>query len=244
MKNKVTVVLVVLLAVAAFAAGSMWTEIRYLKQGKGGAVEGGQGSEAVTPTPAPQVRQQPPEVTELSEEQRAEIEEFDYVYGEEEAPVTMVEFTDYQCPFCGRYSNETLPKIEEEYIKTGKVKYVLRNIPLTFHQYAQKAAEAAMCAAAQGKYWEYHEVLFENQQALEVESLKKYAGQVGLDQAKFDQCLDEGEMEQVVKDDAALAQRVGVTGTPTFFINGKKLVGAQPYEVFKKMIDEALAGEE
>lgn len=163
------------------------------------------------------------------------------VKGNEDASVTMIEFSEYQCPFCGRYVQETLSQIDKEYIKTGKVKYYFRDYPLSFHQYAQKAAEAARCANEQGKYWEYHDRVFEEQDLLSLEKLKEWAQDLGLNTDQFDACLDEGKFEEAVKKDFADGQAAGVRGTPSFFINGKAIRGAQPYESFKKAIDEALA---
>lgn len=162
------------------------------------------------------------------------------VKGDENAPVTIIEFSEYQCPFCGRYVQDTLPKIEKDYIETGKVKYYFRDFPLAFHQYAQKAAEAARCANEQGKFWEYHDKVFENSENLSLENLKKWAADLGFDTGQFNECLDSGKHEEAVKKDFADGQSAGVKGTPSFFINGKILTGAQPYEEFKKVIDEAL----
>ncbi len=169
----------------------------------------------------------------------------DAVKGSADAPVTIVEFSDFECPFCGKYVRETYSKIVSEYIDTGKVKYVFRDFPLDFHLNAQKASEAAECAGEQGKYWEMHDVLFENQDALDVETLKMYAVSLGLDTEEFNTCLDSGAMADEVKADMADGQKYGVSGTPAFFINGKMISGAQPFEVFKAEIDAALvaAGE-
>ena len=142
--------------------------------------------------------------------------------GPSTAPVTMVEFSDFQCPFC------------------GKAKLVFRHFPLDFHKNAEKAAEASMCANEQGKFWEYHDVLFKNQQTLEVPQLKDHAKDVGLDTASFSACLDSGKYKKAVDDDMAAGQKVGVTGTPAFFINGVMINGAQPFDEFKKVIDQEL----
>jgi len=157
-----------------------------------------------------------------------------------DAPVTIVEFSCFECPFCARFFQETLPQIEENYINTGKVKFVYRHFPLAFHSNAQKAHEAAECANEQGKFWEYHGILYENIQALEVANLKKYAENLGLNVSQFNECLDSGKMADEVEKDAREAQGYGVEGTPTFFINGIKLVGAQPYQVFEQIIEQEL----
>lgn len=160
--------------------------------------------------------------------------------GSDNAPVTIIEFSDYQCPYCARFWRDTLPQIEEEYIETGKVKFVYRDFPLGFHQYAQKAAEAAECADEQGNYWDYHDKLFENQNALDTASLKQYAKDLGLDTAKFNDCLDSGKYASEVQKDFEDGQAAGVTGTPAFFINGQSVVGAQPFSAFKQVIDAEL----
>ncbi|RMD58560.1 DsbA family protein [Candidatus Woesearchaeota archaeon] len=164
----------------------------------------------------------------------------DPVKGSEDALIEIVEFSDFECPFCARFFEQTLPLLEENYIKTGKVKLVYRDFPLGFHKNAQKAAEAAECANEQGKFWEYHDKIFSNQQSLDIASLKQYAKDVGLDALKFDSCLDSGRMSEEVRADSRDGAGYGVTGTPTFFINGIKLVGAQPYEAFKQVIEQEL----
>ena len=165
----------------------------------------------------------------------------DAVKGAEDAPVTIIEFSDFECPFCGRYIKETYPQIVKDYVNTGKVKYVFRDFPLEFHTEAQKAAEAAECAGQQDKYWEMHDQLFANQDKLDLESLKGYAKKLGLDTEKFNTCLTSGVMAPEVKKDLAAGQEYGVSGTPAFFINGKLLSGALPYATFKQEIDAALA---
>ncbi len=165
----------------------------------------------------------------------------DAVLGKEDAPVTMVEFSDYECPFCGRHFSETYPQIKKDYIDTGKVKLVFRDFPLSFHPNAQKAAEAAECAGEQGKYYEMHDKLFSNQQALDVASLKAYAQQIGLKAADFNKCLDDGKMASEISKDASEGASYGVQGTPALFINGRLISGAQPYAAFKAAIDAELA---
>lgn len=165
----------------------------------------------------------------------------DAMMGDENAPVTIVEFSDYECPFCGRHFTQTYPQLKKEYVDTGKVKIVFRDYPLPFHPAAQKAAEAAECAGDQGKYWEMHNKLFSNQQALGVADLKKYAGELAIKQSEFDECLDSGKYASEVQSDLSDGSAYGVSGTPSFFINGMLLVGAQPYSEFKRMIDAELA---
>ncbi len=161
--------------------------------------------------------------------------------GSKNAPVTIVEFSDFQCPYCARFAQQTLPLIEQNYIKTGKVKLVFKDFPLGFHANAKKASEAANCAGDQEKYWEYHDRIFQNQNALDIASLKKYAKDLGLDSSKFDACIDSGKYSAEIDEDVSEGQKNGVTGTPAFFVNGKSLVGAQPYAVFEQAINQALA---
>ena len=166
----------------------------------------------------------------------------DPVLGNKNAPVTIVSFEDYQCPFCGRAFQQTYPLLKKEYIDTGKVKYVYRDFPLSFHPNAQPAAEAAECADEQGKFWEFHDGLYKNQESLGLSLYTQLASQLGLDTNKFQQCVDSGKYRQEVQNDFAYGSQVGVSGTPTFFINGIMLVGAQPYQAFQQVIDAELAG--
>ena len=167
----------------------------------------------------------------------------DAVLGEDNAPVTIVEFSDYECPFCGKFHQQTLPQINENYIKTGKVKLIYRDFPLGFHQQAQKAAEAAECAGEQNKYYEMHDKLFIDGVQGGVESFKKFAANIGLDTNKFNSCLDSGAMASEIQKDMSDGAQYGVTGTPGFFINGQLVSGAQPYQVFAQAIEQALAAD-
>jgi protein-disulfide isomerase len=180
-----------------------------------------------------------------SQPQRIEVSlDDDPVKGSPNAKVTIVEFSDFQCPFCQRFFLQTLPKIEEKYIKTGKVRFVYRDFPLNFHQYAQKAAEAAECADEQGKFWDYHDILFQKQSewaAAGESKFKEYAQQLGLDMQKFNQCLDSGKYANEVQKDYNDGLKYGVSGTPTFFINGREVIGAQPYSVFEQIIEQELS---
>jgi protein-disulfide isomerase len=170
-------------------------------------------------------------------EKRVEVEAVGPAKGPEGAPVTIVEFSDFQCPFCGK-AKTTVDEVMKSY--EGKVRLVFRQFPLSFHENAPKAAEAAACAADQNKFWEYHDKLFANQQALKVDDLKKHAADLGLDAARFNECLDSGKKAELVKKDQDAGAKVGVTGTPAFFINGIALSGAVPAEEFKSIIDAEL----
>jgi protein-disulfide isomerase len=154
------------------------------------------------------------------------------------APVTIVEFSDFQCPFCARV-NPTLQKVKETYGDTVRV--VFRDFPLLqIHPQAAKAAEAATCANEQGKFWEMHDRLFANQQKLQVADLKQYAVELGLNAESFNQCLDSGKHEAEWKKDLEDGAKYGLSGTPAFFINGRLISGAQPLEAFTEIIDEEL----
>jgi protein-disulfide isomerase len=166
----------------------------------------------------------------------------DEVKGDPNAPVTIVEFSDFECPYCTRFFTQTLPAITEQYIDTGKVKFVYRDFPLSFHPNAQKAAEAAECAADQDKFWDMHDKLFEDGVKGGVNSFKQYAAELGLDTAAFDECLDSGKYTDEVQKDLADGSRLGVSGTPGFFVNGKYVNGAQPFEVFQQAIEAELGG--
>jgi protein-disulfide isomerase len=173
--------------------------------------------------------------------------------GDRSAKLTLVEFSDYQCPYCGQYVRATYPQIEAEYIKTGKLKSVFVDVPLeNIHKSAFKAAEAAHCAGDQGKYWEMHDRLFENQKTLE--PWNAHAEAVGLEMAAFEQCMASGKFAPEVRRDMGEARKVGVTGTPAFMLartdpaSSKVRVlaalrGAQPFASFKAEIDRVLAAE-
>jgi protein-disulfide isomerase len=162
-----------------------------------------------------------------------------FVRGAKDAPVTIVEFSDFQCPFC-KNATLTVKQVVEKY--SGKVKWVFRDFPIAnLHPAAPKAHEAARCAAEQGKFWEYHDLLFEKSPRQAPDELKQYAKDLKLDSASFVQCLDSGKHEAEVNRDIQDGARLGVTGTPTFFINGRQLVGAQPSTAFQKIIDSELA---
>jgi protein-disulfide isomerase len=158
--------------------------------------------------------------------------------GPKNAPITIVAFSDFECPFCGRVL-PTLKQIEDEY--KGKVRVAFKNQPLPFHANAKPAAAAALAANEQGKFWEYHDKLFQNQRALDRASLEKYAQELGLNMGQFKAALDSGKFDAQVTADMNEATRVGVNGTPTFLINGRSVVGAQPFEAFKRVIDEELS---
>jgi protein-disulfide isomerase len=158
--------------------------------------------------------------------------------GPKAAPLQVIIFSDFQCPFCGRVE-PTLAQMEKEY--AGKVRFVWKNYPLPFHPNAEPAAEAAMAANAQGKFWQMHDKMFQNQQALDKPNLEKYAQEVGLNMAKFKADTDAAKFKPAIEAETKEGQAVGVNGTPAVFINGRKISGAYPFETFKKIADEELA---
>lgn len=173
----------------------------------------------------------------------------DPVLGEASARVTIIEFGDYQCPVCRLFWKETLPRIRKEYIETGKVKLVFRDLPLAGHTMAVPAAMAAECAEDQGRFWEYHDKVYREQDRraregevaeFRVNDLKRWAADLKLDPAAFDACLDSGKYKQEVAADYAAATGVGLNGTPVFFVNGRALLGAHPFATFQKVIEEEL----
>ncbi len=171
------------------------------------------------------------------EEPRVDVDAVGPSKGPTTAPVTIVEFSDFQCPFCQRAAN-TVGKVLADY--AGQVRLVYRQFPLEFHDKAFKAAEAGMCANEQGKFWEMHDHLFGDQKHLDVPSLKEAARSIGLDGDKFDKCLDSGQFADAVRKDMTAGQKAGVSGTPAFFINGRMISGAQPYESFREVVDQEL----
>lgn len=198
-----------------------------------GAAGSGSGAAAPAPVPtqaAPQPAPQP--VANINTAGRPFL-------GGENAKVEVVEFSDFECPFCAR-AYPTIKQIESTY--GDDVKIVYMHFPLTsLHPNAQKAAEASECANEQGKFWGYHDILFTTQR-MDSASLKQYASDLGLDTANFNACLDGGEKRELVASHQQMGSGSGVSGTPTFFVNGQRLVGAQPFESFKALIDSQLAG--
>jgi protein-disulfide isomerase len=173
-----------------------------------------------------------------------------YVLGRSDAPLTMVEFTDYQCPYCGRFEANTYPELKRKYIDTGKMRLVVRDLPLEgLHPFAMKAAQAVHCAGDQGKFWEMKELLFKNQNKLDADSLSGYATKdLALDAVSFRRCMDDGKHVKDIADEVRYAQSLGITGTPTFVIgkslggsvHGKVIAGALPLENFDAVITEML----
>lgn len=212
------VVLLVGVVGAAFVIGVLWTKVQTPEEGK-------KGTDVAAPT-----QDVSPTAVVLSDSQMAELVDGGHILGSPEAPVTIVEFADFQCPYCARYAIDDFPQINEEYIETGQTRYVFRHYPLTFHQNAQKAAEAAECAGEQDMFWEMHDEIYANQENITVADLKGYAVGLGLNTSDFDSCLDSEAKKDVVQSDFNLGETVGVAGTPTIFVNGRKVEWANNSE--------------
>lgn len=158
----------------------------------------------------------------------------------DDCPITIVEYSEFQCPFCSRVMPD-VKKVLADY--KGKIRWAVRDFPLSFHDRARPAAIAAKCAAEQGKYWQMYATLFDNQRNLGDSDLKTYADKIGLDKGKYDQCVaNPGPMEAKIEKNFQSGVALGVSGTPAFFINGRRLSGAMPYSEFKRIIDDELAG--
>lgn len=169
------------------------------------------------------------------------------VLGGKKAPVTIIDFSDFQCPYCRIFWENTFSQLKKDYIDTGRVSFVLKDFPLSFHPGALPAAKGAMCANDQGKYWDMVNKIFSEQAKqgqgtvqFTIDDVKKWASQIGLDVAKFNSCVDSNKYQTKIDQDNAEGTKLGVEGTPTFFINSTQLVGAQPYTEFKKIIDAEL----
>lgn len=220
--------IIVALLITTILFASLWFRDRGILSGSNPS------NTVIAPAPSPGVAQIPT-VTGVSTEGT-------YFKGNENAPVTIIEFSDYQCPFCGRFYSDTLPSIEETYIKTGKVKFYYKDFPLdSIHPHATPAALAARCAGEQGKFWEMHNLIFENQTSLSNSIYAQWAAQLQLDAVKFNDCFTSQKYLSAVRKDLLEGQQAGVRGTPAFLVNGELLSGAQPFPVFQQAIEKALA---
>jgi protein-disulfide isomerase len=166
--------------------------------------------------------------------------------GSPDAPVTIVEFGDFQCPYCGRFAADAWHQLDETYIQNGTVRFGYQHFAFLGPE-SQWAAEASECAAEQDAFWPYHDLLFdrqsgENRGAFSRDNLKQFAAEVGLNTKSFNTCLDSGKYASLVQTETAGAQSLGVNGTPAFLVNGRPLVGAQPFQVFQQVIDAELGG--
>ncbi len=171
-----------------------------------------------------------------------------YTMGKSDAPLVLVEYTDYQCPFCSRFEAQTFSEIKKNLIDTGKVRFIQRDLPLEFHQFALKAAQAVRCAGEQGKFWEMKDLLFKNQAKLEAEAIAGYANGISLNADKFKSCMAGDKYLKEITEEAKYANSIGISGTPTFVlgkisgdsVEGYKIIGAQPYPAFEAVVNELL----
>lgn len=231
---KTNQVMVALLIMAAFLIGVLYTKVQYLEKGQNtAAVPSQQGQQAGTQPnqPAPG--------------QKVDVKVGDLpVMGDKNAKVTVIEFADFQCPFCEKWFTESEANLIKDYVDSGKVKFAFRNYAFLGEE-STWSAEAAYCANDQGKFWEFHDYLYqhqgaENSGAFSKKNLKSFAATLGLNTSSFNSCLDSDKYAQKVADDKKAGDAAGTTGTPTTYINGTPIVGAQPYSVFQQAIDQEL----
>lgn len=181
---------------------------------------------------------------------KGEFSDDDPVLGDKNAPLTIVEFSDYQCPYCGMFETQTYPQLKSQYIDTGKAKLVFRDFPLSFHQYAYPSALFGECARSLSKdpdadYFKVHDKLFETVQngKFDYEEMSKFAVGLGIDKAALKTCFDGDKFKDEIYADQKAAQGVGITGTPGFIVNGQVISGAQPFSKFESVINESLKGD-
>jgi protein-disulfide isomerase len=227
--------LVLSLVIFSFLLGMLTNKVIYLQQAANNPTVGGPIQQAAVPTP-------PPVVKDLSAGKLP-------VQGNKNAKVTIVEFSDFQCPFCKKFFDDSMQQIMDKYVKTGKVKFAYRHYPLiTIHPNAQKAAEASECANEQGKFWEYHDLLFQNQDTwsplpaadANAKFLEYATENLGLNSSNFQSCLESGKYKKNVETDIADAAKAQADSTPTIFVNGNRLIGALPFAEFEKIIEQEL----
>lgn len=185
-----------------------------------------------------QIQQPQPTLANLNDVLK--IKNSDVILGDPNAKVTIIEYGDFECPFCKRFFDETEPLLIKNYIETGKAKMIYRDFPLPGHQHAMPSALAANCAKEQGKFWPFHNEIFKNQESLATLDYINLAEKLGLSTSNFKTCLENKKYLDQIQKEYNEAQSIGVNGTPTFFINGKQIVGAQPYNVFKQAIEQEL----
>ena len=231
MSEQITIKKETIWKVLTFVFAALWLFTMYSNGGIGG---GGDGN----PSAVPPTAQNPP-----TSNIKVTIDDSDPVLGSADAEIKIVEFSDFQCPFCQRAADGAVADFKNsDYFKNGEVSLVFKHFPLnSIHPQAQKAAEASACAQDQGKFWEMHDIIFVNQRQLDVTSLKSYAGQIGLNQADFDSCLDGGDKAGKVNADLKQASEAGGRGTPYFVLINKDgdttaVSGAQPWVNFEAAI--------
>jgi len=198
-------------------------------------------AQPVSQAAAPQQAQAQTQATQAVKRYDVPVDD-DPAIGPEDAPITLIEFSDFECPYCRRWHEEVYTRLRQEY--PDQVRIVFRDFPLSsIHPNAVPAAEAANCANEQGAFWDFQDKLFSGEYELGTEAYMQYAEDLGLDTQSFQECVDTGRYYDEVMADFEYASNLGVRSTPTFFLNGIPLVGAQPYEMFKQVIEQELAGE-
>ncbi len=231
-----TPILLVLLLISSFLLGVLTTKLSLERK-----TENNTEPTAAAPQTAPNVPNQPAPGTKVD----VKIGHLP-VLGDKNAKVEVVEFSDFQCPFCKQWADQTKDQLFKNYVDTGKIKFSYRQYPIEqLHPNAQKASEASECANDQDKFWDYHDLLFKEQSSWAnlpdpTSQFSTYATQLGLNKGNFDTCMNSGKFKDIVSKDLQEGGTAGVNGTPTFFINGVSLVGAQPYDSFKAAIDAEL----
>lgn len=231
----------ILAAVVVFllgaAIGGMYTKIQYLES---------KGTSALAAAPAaPAGNNQQAAAPQAPTKVKVKITDQDAFLGDPNAKLTVVEFSDFQCPFCGRFFKDVEPQLKKDYIDTGKVKFVYKHLAFLGKE-STDAANASECAKEQNKFWQYHDKLFnsqngENQGAFSIENLKKFAVDLGLNATQFNTCLDSQKYNDHVQTDVAEANKNGFNSTPSTAVGDTPVIGAQPYNAFKTIIDQKLS---
>lgn len=229
---------ILLAAVIGAVIGGMYTKIRFLEAGYSGA------EKVVAAAPGEPVAPAQPNVPQAPTKVDIQVTPDDSFKGSANAKLTIVEFGDYQCPFCGRFFEEIEPQIIKDYVESGKARFVYKNLAFLGKE-STDAANAALCAKEQNKFWEYHDKIYnsqsgENQGAFSIDNLKKFAADLGLETVKFDSCLDSQKYNSQVEVDIAEAKKNGFQSTPSTAIGSTPLIGAQPYAQFKAAIEAEL----
>lgn len=240
--TKLLAVIVIFLLGAAL--GGMYTRIQVLE----GKVAAGGVALAAAPVVAPAGNNQQaaaPQAPQAPTKVDVKITDQDPFLGDPNAKLTVVEFSDFQCPFCGRFFKDVAPQLKKDYIDTGKVKFVYKHLAFLGKE-STDAANASECAKEQNKFWQYHDKLFnsqngENQGAFSTDNLKKFAADLGLNTTQFNECLDGQKYNDHVQEDVAEANRLGFNSTPSTAVGDTPVIGAQPYNAFKTIIDQKLS---
>ena len=233
-------ILVAALIIASFLLGSLFTKVQYLE--KTGSSPQTAGAQTAQQAAAPQAAA--PQAQPTLGKQNVAVGDYP-PKGNANAKVTVIAFEDFRCPFCKKFNDEVMGQLQKDYIDTGKIKFYYRNYQF-LGPASVTAGNAGECANDQGKFWEFHDYMYKNQPSesdtsmYTSDSLSQIAGQLGMDASQFKQCMDSKKFDKNVSQDLADGQKAGTNATPTFYINGQQLVGAQPYTAFQTIIDQEL----